>query len=295
MGSRTVNGGRGIQLALALMVLIWGTNSSIVKVALTELAPLTIASLRVTIATAVLLAWMRVREGRLPRLDARGAGLMAVLGLTGVALNQLLFVTGLHRTVPSHSSLMISISPIFALVLTAIFLDEPIGFRKVVGILISFAGVLALTLRPDFTIDHTHIAGDLLTLASTSSFAIYMVVGKGAVRRYGALMTTAYSHLFGALLLVPAALIARVPTPAPLSARGVLAVLYMAIFASAIAYLIFYRGLEEVGVTRMAALSYFQPLLAILISLALGQEHLTPQIVYGGAMILTGVFIAERF
>jgi drug/metabolite transporter (DMT)-like permease len=288
---------RELQLALVLMVLIWGANYTVVKVVLTELAPLTIAAVRVTLATFLLFVFSATRRsGRTghTRLTKADWTKMALLGLTGVALNQLLFVTGLNRTVPSHSSLMVATGPIFVLLLTATFLDEPVGFGKVFGVLLSFAGVMALSLNADFTIDQTHVRGDITTLCAVLSFAVYTVAGKEMVRRHGALLTTAWSHLFGALILIPMALAVRAPNPAALTPKGIASLLYMAVFSSAIAYLIFYRGLREIGAAKVAALSYFQPLLAIIISISLGQEHLAARVIYGGALILTGVFVAEK-
>lgn len=274
------------------MVVIWGANYTIAKVALTELPPLTLAAARVTLATVFLFTvlgthgGLRIRRNALPR--------MAFLGLTGVALNQSLFVRGLDRTVPSHSSLVVALGPIFVLILASLFLDEPIGFKKVAGILLSFAGVMALSLHADFTLDRSHLEGDLTTAGAVLSFAIYTIAGKRAVIEFGALKTTAYSHLFGALLLVPAASLASPGPPVSLSLRGVLALLYMAIFASALAYLIFYRGLRDLGAARISALSYFQPLLAIAISVGAAQEALAARILYGGALVLAGVIVAER-
>lgn len=283
---------RELHLALALMVVIWGANYTIAKVALTELPPLPLAAARVTLATVVLFAVLGARGGI--RMRRTALPRMAFLGLTGVALNQFLFVRGLDHTVPSHSSLVVALGPIFVLILASLFLDEPIGFKKVTGILLSFAGVMALSLHADFTLDRSHLEGDLTTAGAVLSFAIYTIAGKGAVSEFGALRTTAYSHLFGALFLVPAASLVSPAPPTSVSSRGLLALLYMAVFASALAYLIFYRGLRDLGAARVAALSYFQPLLAIAISVGAAQEALTARILYGGALVLAGVIVAER-
>ncbi|MEW6365552.1 MAG: DMT family transporter [Acidobacteriota bacterium] len=290
---QAVSARRELRLALAFMVLIWGAGYTVVKVTLLEIAPANIAAARVLIATLSLFLVLRA-SGRNARLDIRAVPMMVLLGFTGVAANQLLFVVGLNLTVPSHSSLVIATGPVWVLLLAVVFLDERIGPQKIAGIVLSFAGVAALTVHSDFSFDPHYLAGDLITMSGSFSFAIFTVIGRKTVQRYGVLKSTAYSHLCGALLLLPFALIIRTPNPRPLTGVGLFGVLYLAILSSTVAYLIFNRGLRDLGASSVAILNYFQPLLAILISIALGQEPLTAQVFAGGAMILAGIFLAER-
>ena len=244
-----------LRLSLALMVLIWGANYTVAKIALTELDPFTLAACRVILATTFLFLILKLQPRQDPLPDRRSMAQMAFLGLTGVGLNQVLFVHGLHRTVPSHSSLVIATGPIWVLLLAAVFLDEHIGVRKITGVLISFIGVIALTLSADFSIDRSRLAGDLLTLCGVLCFSIYTITSKETIVRYGILRTTAYCHLFGTLMLLPAVFFLRSPNPGIVTYRSILAVTYMGLFASATAYLIFYRGLRDIGAAKIAALS----------------------------------------
>jgi len=286
---------RELHLALALMVLIWGFGYTVAKVALTELDPFVLAAARVLMATVLLLGIFAFQKQAPVRLTWRDATMLVFLGITGVSFNQVLFVKGLSLTVPSHSSLVVATGPIFVLLLAAIIHEEPIGIRKVAGILLSFAGVTALTVTPDFGFDRSYLTGDLITLGGVFSFSAYTVVSRPIVQRFGALRTTVYSFVVGSLLIIPAAFVLAGPNPSPLTTKGVLAVIYMAVFASVITYVIFYKGLGELGAARMSALSYFQPLLAIGISLIMGQEQqIAARTIAGGVLIFAGLFVAER-
>lgn len=289
---------------IAVMVLSWSANFIIAKVTLRELPPFALLFLRVLFSNGLLLALyfssLRLRSGQARQhqrrpLQAGDWRWFALLGFCGIALNQTGFTVGIHYTTVSHSSLIITLAPIFVLILATRMKLERFTPLKLVGMALSFAGVAVLSLEHGAGSNSPTFLGDLLTLGGSLGFALYTVYGKSVSERYDTLTFNTYTYLVGLVAVTPVAgwELFEVNWHA-VTWRGWLGVAYMAGIASVVAYMIYYYALTKISATRVIAFSYLQPLLATVLGIAILGEAVSHHLVIGGAMVLTGVFLAER-
>jgi drug/metabolite transporter (DMT)-like permease len=278
---------------LAFMILTWGLNFVVAKIALREIPPLAVASIRTVMAGVFILPIFLWRtKGQRRCWPARDIAALLLLGVAGAVGNQILFVIGLARTSVAHASVAVALSPITVLIIAAFAGQERITGRKTAGMLIAFSGIVALQFGHTSGRGPT-LAGDLIVLISGSLFAAYAVFGKALTSRYGSLTANAFAYTGGAVLMLPISLwllgkfdAARVSIAA--------AVAYMAVFSAVVAYLIFYYALRWLPASRVSAFSYLQPLLATASAVLILGERPTAGFAVACALVLAGVFITER-
>jgi len=288
---------------LFLMVAFWSGNYIAGKIALREFSPLLLAGLRIGFAGVMVLplyVWERVKVGP-AILPAAKIGRptrvvqLLLLGLFGVTLNQVFFVVGLSRTSVAHAAILIGLTPIQVLIIARLRGQERITPRKAVGMAIALAGVAVLTaFHPPGGAGATW-TGDFVVLLAGLSFALFTVFGKEVTQRYSTVTMNTYAYVGGAVALLPLTLweAARQPL-AHTSAGAWLAAIYMALFPSVIAYLIYYHALAQMSASRVSAFSYLQPVFASIMGVVISGEHLGAPVIAGGAVILAGVYLAER-
>lgn len=280
---------------IALMICFWSANFIVGKVALRSFPPLLLAGLRVTLAGLFvwpLYCWQGRRKS--DRWEREDLPALIWLGLFGVALNQLLFVTGLSRTSVGHSAFIMGMTPILVLLIAASMKLERITARKVIGMCVALAGVAILKAFEHKDSGPTWF-GDAATFLSALSFALFTVFGKRATLRHKSITVNAFAYIGGAVALSPVTLWQSWRFPfAQVATSGWASLVYMALFPSVLAYLIYYHALEFIPASRVSAFSYLQPLLATSMAVALLDEVVTLPLVAGGAVIFSGVYLAER-
>jgi drug/metabolite transporter (DMT)-like permease len=279
---------------LMLMVLFWSGNYIAGKIALREFSPVLLAAVRIGIAGLIMLPVYLWKCGaRMP--GGRDVVRLLVLGVFGVTLNQLFFILGLSRTSVAHSSLIIGMTPVMVLLMARLRGLERITPLKAAGMAIAFAGLVLLrAFEPPNGTAATWL-GDFYILLTALAFAIFTVFGKEETARHGAIAVNGFAYVGGAITLAPvfAGTAAR-HSLADVSAGGWLAAVYMALFASVIAYLIYYYALGQIDASRVSAFSYLQPVFATAMGAALLGERIGATEIAGGLVILSGVCLAER-
>jgi drug/metabolite transporter (DMT)-like permease len=280
---------------LGFMILSWGLNFVVGKIALREIPPLAVASLRTVIAGVFILpVFLWSTRGQRHPWPARDV--VALLGLgVGLAVgNQILFVVGLSRTSVAHAAVAVALSPITALIIAAIAGQESITGRKTAGMLIAFSGIIALQIGRTGGHGPT-LAGDLILLLSGSMFAAYAVFGKALTARYGSLTANTFAYGGGAVVMLPVSIwLLGTFDAGRVSIVAWAAVAYMAVFSAVVAYLIFYYALHWLPASRVSAFSYLQPLLAAGSAALILGERPTAGFALACVLVLTGVFLTER-
>ncbi|MFN0172227.1 MAG: DMT family transporter [Bryobacteraceae bacterium] len=285
---------------LSLMLAFWSGNFIIGKWALRELPPVLAGALRVVCASALVLPlyfWERRRAGnRQPTNTELPMVLLFAVG--GISLNQVLFMVGLANTTVAHSSILVTLNPIVVLLMARFFGVERLTARRVVGMSVAATGVLVLQLWSSPGVvsqSGPSLMGDSFIVLSTLMLAAFMVLGKPVIGHHSAITVTTCAYVGAAVALTPVSLWLYRDFPFHrVSAGAWLSVLYMALFPSVLAYMIFSYALKHIGPTRLAAVTYMQPLLATSLAACTLGETITVPVVASGAVICSGVFIAER-
>ena len=163
---------------------------------------------------------------------------------------------------------------------------------------IAFSGVAVLASENGISPRSPSLLGDAITMTGSIGFATYAVLGKRVAGRYDALTMAAFNHFAGAILILPVALHqARALGPfsrwSVIPWQGWAAVLYMAVFSSAMAYLLYFWLLRYLEASQLSAFTYLLPVLAVILGIVwLGERGSALQII-GGALALGGVYWVE--
>jgi drug/metabolite transporter (DMT)-like permease len=293
---------------ITLIMAIWAVNYLAVKFALRFFQPLTLASFRVVAASIFMLAIYSI-AARLPAFSAdlrahkqprtlRDLFTFAYLGFFCIGLNQMCFTVGLRYTSVAHSSLILGMGPIYALILAVLFRLEKLTLGKALGMAVSFFGVAILASGSGVSRHSPTLRGDLITLCGSLAFALYVVLGKRVAGKYDALTMTTWNYLFGGLIILPIA-INRAFALGPLTnwqaipwpAWACLA--FSAIFSSTLAYLFYFWLLRYLEASQLSAFSYLLPVSATILGiLFLGERGSWSELI-GAALALLGLFLTE--
>jgi drug/metabolite transporter (DMT)-like permease len=299
-----------IATLIGVVVVIWAINFIAAKIGLRSFPPLTMASFRVCAAGLVIIPfYLGVRRMRLAAFaktdSALGRGFtrrdvwtFLYLGFFGVSVNQFCFTLGLHYTSVNHSAVIVGMGPIYTLILAVLLRLERATWHKAVGMTIAFTGIAVLASEHGISAHSASLLGDAITMTGSVGFAIYAVLGKRVAGEYDALTMTAYNHFAGALILLPLAVHQAWMLHATGNWRAVqweawAAILYMGLFGSAVAYLLYYWLLRYLEASQLSAFTYLLPVLATILGiLTLGEKGSWMELV-GGALALGGVYWTE--
>ena len=281
-----------LYLLISLMTFIWALNYIVAKAVSQHLPLLTLAALRTVVAGLfVLPVFLWKGEGRWRRSDVPA---MLVLGLCGVAMNQIFFVMGMGQTSVAHAAIIGALAPIQVLLLAAMRGQERLNAMKLTGLAVAFAGVGLLQVAKGAGAGAT-TRGDLFIYVSCLLFAGFSVYGKDYTKRLGTFTMTGFAYMLSGAAMLPVVwFTGRDLAWGQLPWTVWAGILYMAAFSSVLAYLIFYYALAWVPASRIAAFSYTQPILASLLGWLLLGESLTAVVVGSAALVLAGVLLVER-
>jgi drug/metabolite transporter (DMT)-like permease len=297
MGSAS-DSGRPSTLVLALtlsgMLFLWSFNYIAGKIALRHLDPISLACFRIELAAIIMLPIYFSRPQR-AKLRLRDLWPFAYLGFFGVVVNQGLFTVGLNYTTSDHSAVIIAVGPIVVLLLARMMKLEAITPAKILGLAVAFAGVFLLEAENGSPAHSPFLVGDVITLCGTIGFAIYAVLGKKVAAEYDAIAMNTFNCVAAAVMLMPLSVQQGLHLDwKAVGWYGWLGLGYMAAASSVAAYTLFYWVLRYMTASRVAVISYFQPIAVILLSVAFLNEHPTRNLLLGTALVLLGVYLAER-
>jgi drug/metabolite transporter (DMT)-like permease len=281
---------------IGLMTLLWSINFVVAKYAVRQVPPAMTAGLRTALAGLLIWPiyfWDRRTNGAAAWTKS-DVPMLIFLGLFGVTLNQLFFVLGIGRTSVAHAAIMIGMSPILVLIIAAAIGQESISGKKLIGMALALAGVVALQLSPSKGAGTT-LAGDALIFLGALTFALFTVMGKRVAKNFGSITINTFAYVGGGAMLLPLTLWHSSGFRfAQVSWSTWASIAYMAAFPSVFCYLIYYYALTHISASRVSAFSYLQPLLATVLAVPLLGENPGADLVMGGCLVLSGVFVAER-
>ena len=285
-----------IQMALVCANLLWVCGTVASKYILYKVPCLAYAQIRVS-GGALCFAVLYFAWRRRPRLDWRALDWksLMVLAVTGSSLNHMLFFAGLTRTSVVHSVLIGSLAPVVVLAMACLLRLEELTVLKFVGMLVSFGGVAALTMRASGMGNGGQLAGDLIMLLSTGVTAFYAIQLKKVSDRYDAVTLNMLAFGLGSLFMLPFSGPGLLHLPwAAIPGRVWWMVVYVVFFGTFLGFLILVVAMVKLTVSRVAAFGYLQPFFGILLAIGFLGERLSARVVVGGALILLGVYLTER-
>ncbi len=285
---------------LALMILIWAANFIFAKVAVRDAPPLLVACLRTVLSGLFMIPVFRLVRGRVPDpslrpVTARDLPRMIAIGVIGIVGNQFLFVLAISRTSVAHGAIVNATSPVMVLLGAAALGLERLRPRRLVGMVAAAAGVGVLQLGA-MTSGHGNALGDALMLGNAALFAGYSLLGGPLTAQVGTLAVNAIAYWGGAVITLPFAVwgLVHLGGPGHIGAAAWAGIAYMSVAPSIIGYLIYSQALRYLPASRVASVTYLQPVLATLLAVALLGEHPGLPYACGAAVILSGVWLVQK-
>jgi drug/metabolite transporter (DMT)-like permease len=278
--------------ALAVTLVLWAVSFPATKVAMQAFGSGELALLRFAISSVVLLIYVRAKELPLPELSDMPR--LAATGLLAVTIYQIGFNNGIAHISSGPAAVLIDTIPVWAALLSALLLRERLRAAGWVGLLVGFAGAALIALGEGANTSHGFDAGagTALLLMAAIAFAAAAVVQKPLLPKYGAPLVTAWSFIFGTLGLAWAVpdLLPQVER-APRSAM--LAVVFLAVFPGALAYLLWNQALTRLPVAVAASSLYLVPPLTFAAAWVWLGEAPTAASWAGAALALAGVALVQ--
>ena len=299
--------------ALFLLGLLWGSSYLWIKIGVQEIGPFTLVALRLLIGAAALGAVLVARRQALPMTRAILAPL-AVMGVTNTALPFILISWGELTVDSAVASVLTGAAPLFVLILSHFFLDdERITLPRLAGLLLGFAGVVILAGRSSSPVA-PEVAGHASSLGAAPAAAaggldLGVLAIVAAVMSYAVSAVFARRTLRGVPHLVAAfvplviadsvswigAATLEAPIEIPQAPLTWLAVVWLGLFGSCAAYLVYFYLIQNVGATRTAQVAYLIALVGVALGVVFLDERLDWRLAAGAVLVLGGITVVSRF
>ncbi|MDE6515711.1 MAG: DMT family transporter [Bacteroidales bacterium] len=288
-------------LAILAANIIFGANIPIAKAVMPAyMEAYAMAFFRTAGAMALFwLASLFVRRERVPGRDLVRLFFAAVFG---ILLNQMLFVKGLEYISPIEAAIVVTFTPILTMLLSALFLKEPITFKKALGVLLGLSGAVYMIVSSARPTDAAtaaegsrRIIGLTLCIVSGLSYAIYLTAFKPVIQRYRSITIMKWMFLFGTCLSLPLTFryVQRIDfqvwQPFTYVQTG-----YVVAAATFLTYLLIPLAQQRLRPTTLSVYNYTQPITATTIALVWGLDHFTWPKVIATALVFTGVYIVTQ-
>ena len=280
--------------ALTLVSLFYGINYSVLKIVVPEyVGPYGLIVFRVTMASAIF--WMIHTFDR-EKINWRKHGWRLVLcGLTGVAINQLLFYKGISLTSAVNGSIIMTLTPVLVLIWASILIKEKITKTKVFGILLGLVGAIIMLYQPNFSVTSGNWKGDILVLANGTSYALYLVLVKPLMREYKPMTVVTWIFTIAILFVVPVGFSeASAVEFSMLPAKVWWSILYAIIIVTVVVYFLNAWTLIKVDSSVVGAFIYLQPIFATLTAILFFNEVFLLKHLVSAAFIFIGVWLVTK-
>lgn len=285
-------------LACAATYAIFGINIILCRDIATDggLAPIVLFSIRALVAG--LLFWLASLFAPREKVPPRDLFKIFAAGIIGIFLPQLTFLHAIARTTPVDLSIVTTITPILTMLFAAIFLKEPITWKKVLGVAVSFGGIVWLILQSAAVgggAEATQPLGIVLCVANCTVFALYLGTCRPLIRRYSSITLMKWMFLVSFIVSLPFTL-PHLPATDFLAVPAHVwwEVAFLVFFATFIAYFLIPIGQQRIRPTLVSMYGYLQPIIAIGVAIATGMDRLTLTKVAAAVLVVAGVAIVNQ-
>lgn len=282
-------------LSILAACIFWGLMAPVGKDAMSHgINGVDLVTFRV--AGAAVLFWLASLFVKREHVPVRDIVKLFFAGLFGLVFNQCCYIIGLSMTSPINASIVTTSAPIFAMVLSALILKEPITGKKAIGVLMGFSGalILILTSASATSAKVGDIRGDLLCLFAQFSFALYLALFRPLVQRYSVFTINKWMFTFATIVVLPftAKSVTNID-PAAIPASAWWEAIYVVVVGTFLCYILMMMGQRTLRPTVVSIYNYLQPVVSVVVSVAIGlgvfgiTHALAVVLVFGGVWLVT--------
>ena len=275
---------------------IWGLMAPLGKDAMTNgLDGPSMVLIRV--AGGAALFWLTSLFVKREHVPLKHVFVFAGAAVFGIVFNQCGYIMGLSYTSPINASIVTTSMPIFAMILAALILKEPLTSKKVVGVLLGCSGALMLILTSAAHASDKvgDIRGDLMCLGAQFSYALYLSLFNKFVRQYSVVTVNKWMFLWAAIFLSP--LLAPhtyAKLSQPLALRTILETGYVVFFGTYVGYLLIIKAQKVLRPTVVSVYNYVQPVVAVTVSILSGIGVMKWTHALAVVLVFTGVALVTK-
>jgi drug/metabolite transporter (DMT)-like permease len=273
---------------------LWGSSYLWIKIALESVPPLTLIGGRLVLGSLFLWSVVLLTREPLPR-SARQYGHLFVMAIVNIVLPFILIGYGEQSIDSALASILNATVPLFVIILAPMFLpDEGITWAKVAGLAVGFAGVVLLVAPDLVNVSDADMTGEVMLLASSLCYGVGNVYSKRNVKGLAPRIPALFQVFLAALVIVPLALVVDHPFtdvhPAP---SAILAIVWLGILGSGVAYLCYFTILANWGATRTSMVAYLLPVVGIALGAIVLGDPVTPNRIAGTVLVIAGIALVN--
>lgn len=278
---------------LAFLALLWGSSFLLIKIAVETIPPLTLIAFRVTLAAAILLIVLKIKGGSLPNAATDWTKL-GIQALFSAILSWPLLAWGQQYIDSGLAGVLNSTTPIWVFAIT-FFLTrhEALDRLKLGGVMLGTLGIILIFGPSVLSGLGSQIAGQGAAIACAILYAFAAIYGRN-LRHLPPLVTAAGTLSIASLVLVPLALIADKPWTLKPELASVVAAALLSVLCTAVAMMIYFRLINNLGSLATSSQSYLRSIVAVLLGVFVAGELLSPLVIVGVSLALTGVILINK-
>lgn len=282
-------------IALAIANLLFGLNYPIAKGLMPYyLQPIDIILIRASISAFMfwMLQYLFFRE----KTQKSDMIRLALCGLFGVSVNQLLFFEGLNLSTPVDASIIMVTNPIMVMIFAAILLHEKMNLLKIAGILLGGCGALITILYGKELISGSDpLKGNLLLFVNAMSYGIYLVLVKPLMHKYNPFTVMKWTFLFGLVFIIPFSFHSfENPRWNDFTDYTWFALAYVVIATTILTYLFIAYSMKQLNPTVASFYIYFQPVISGVMTMLMFDEKISVVKIISALMIFAGVYLVSK-
>ena len=229
------------------------------------------------------------------KVDKKDIVRLAICGIFGVAINQLLFFKGLNITTPINAAIIMTTNPVLVIIMSAAILREKLNLRKGIGIALGLLGASALILNGgSLSRNSDFVLGNTFVFINAISYGLYLVLVKPLMQKYHPITVMFYVFGFGFLYVLPfgySELLAVEWTIFP--SKIMWEVAFVVVCTTVIAYLLNSTALKHLNPSTVSIYIYTQPLLATLFAIFRGSDTIDELKIISAIIIFIGVYLVS--
>lgn len=283
-------------LLMTLATLFWGAAFIAGKIGVGEFSPVTITFFRFLFATIIVFIVV-LRRGENWKIHKEDWLVMIALGVIGMVGYHIMFFNALKYTSATNASIIAATNPLITAILASIFINEKLSIKKIGIILLGLLGVVLTITNWDLKVlmAFDFNKGDIMMVIGITGWAVYTIIAKKAMNKFNPLILTLYSFFVCVLVLMPFAMRdIYLGGLSNVTSKGWLSVIYMAVFPTAIGYLVQQYAIDQIGPTKSSMFSNLVPVFSIIFAMIILKEEMSVLKLISAGIIILSVYLNSK-
>ncbi len=295
--------GRGSQHMIYLLLIfqqLIASSTHLVADDISEkLHPVHVVLIRGVFTCLAFLGWFLIRRGGWKPIQRADLGLIAILGLLNISINQVFFIWGVKFTTAPNASLAYALTPVFVVFIARALHNQRVPWKKWIGVTTAIAGASIVLAERGIALQAEQTIGNIMVLCASISWAAYTYYSTRLIERYSAVQAITLTFFSGLLIYLPFWMLIPVEASfsiliGPQAAETWFQLFYLGVITSGVGYGLWYIALSKLPSSNVAVFNNLQPIFTSVLALMLFGHEPTQMFIVGGVLALVGVVITQR-